>query len=100
MFMDYFGEPTFAVIFGIANFVPALSLWLFGVYGYQIGLIGCLATVLLIRKVMLTFLYMSAWTNTTLDPALIAKRKLESRKLRLAAAPGGGSGRPTDESDA
>ncbi|KAJ1624094.1 hypothetical protein T492DRAFT_845012 [Pavlovales sp. CCMP2436] len=33
-FVDYFGEPSFAVIFGIANFIPAMSLWLFGSYSY------------------------------------------------------------------
>jgi hypothetical protein len=35
-FVDYFGEPSFAVIFGIANFIPAMSLWLFGTYSYAV----------------------------------------------------------------
>lgn len=72
------------MIFGIANFVPALTLWMFGTYGISVGGISALSTVLLIRKVTLTFMYMSAWDNTELDAETLASRKMEAKDLRKA----------------
>lgn len=84
-FIDFFGEPSFAVIFGIGNFVPALALWLYGVYGYSVGLVASFTTILLLRKVALTFLYMSAWDNPTLSESTLLKRKEERIQQRAAA---------------
>lgn len=84
--MDFFGEPSFAVIFGIANFVPAMTLWMFGTYGIAVGAVSSLSTVLLIRKVTLTFMYMSTWDNSELDEATRIERKEEAKQLRAAAA--------------
>lgn len=83
-FVDFFGEPSFAVIFGIANFVPAMTLWMFGTYGISVGGISALSTVLLIRKVTLTFFYMSSWDNTELNANTLASRKMEAKDLRKA----------------
>ncbi|KAG8457150.1 hypothetical protein KFE25_004117 [Diacronema lutheri] len=84
-FVDFFGEPSFAVIFGIANFVPAMTLWMFGAYGFAVGLVSALSTVLLIRKVLLTYLYMNNWTNTDLDSETMATRMAEAKQLRQAS---------------
>jgi hypothetical protein len=51
----------------------------------QVGMVSSLAMVLLIRKVMLTFLYMSAWENVTLDADTRKERTAEARAMRAAA---------------
>lgn len=90
-FIDYCGEPSFAIVFGILNFMPAMDLWLFGRYGFPLGCLATGATALLIRKIVLSISYFSRWANETLDTGLRAERlneKLhliaESRKIRAA----------------
>ena len=51
----------------------------------QVGMVSSLAMVLLIRKVMLTFLYMSEWENLTLDADTRKERTAEARAMRAAA---------------
>jgi len=71
---DYFGEPIISVLVGVFNFVPALSLWIYGAYGFGAGLLASLSTVLLMRKVCLTQLYLAAWENPELDSEVRKQR--------------------------
>lgn len=80
-FIDYCGEPSFAIVFGILNFMPAMDLWLFGRYGFPAGCLATLATALLLRKIALSISYFSRWENVTLDAALRAERLNEKRLL-------------------
>jgi hypothetical protein len=51
----------------------------------QVGMVSSLAMVLLIRKVTLTFLYMSSWANETLDADTRKDRTAEAHAMRAAA---------------
>jgi len=87
-FLDYFGEPTLATIVGIFNFVPALALWIWGVYGLPAGVVMTFCSSLLLRKVVLTQAYLSTWENPNIDEATKQKRKRETRLLVADALTG------------
>lgn len=79
------GEPAFAVVFGIVNFAPALSLWLWGVYGMHIGLLACIACGWIMRRITLATMYMGRWVNPTVGEAEQRRRKQET-KMMIAAS--------------
>lgn len=80
-FLAYMGEPIMSTLFGIANFVPALTLWIFGVYGLAPGVAASFATILLVRKLLSTVNYLMIWRNPTLDEAVQVRRERERRQL-------------------
>ena len=61
--LDYFGEPAGCILLSGIMFIYALTLWIFGHYGTECGLMSVLGTVFCIQRVVLTYSYASTWRN-------------------------------------
>jgi hypothetical protein len=62
-FIDYFGEPACCILTALLLFIYATTTWVFGQYGYAIGIVCCVAMDLCLQRIILCQLYISVWRN-------------------------------------
>lgn len=91
----YFGEPLTQTAFAIANFVAALLIWIFGRYGYRLGVFCSAVVAYVVLRIMVVYLNLRVWENPKLSSDLRQQRDAEyaafaesSTAAQSAADPG------------
>jgi hypothetical protein len=74
--LDYVGEPVGCILMAVWFFMNAAILWVFGQYGRDCGVVAVFVCAIVAQRVVLTYLYLSAFENPLLHPDERKSRKL------------------------
>lgn len=83
---SYFGEPLALMICGLFNSITATILWIFGAYGYGLGICACIVFFYCIMRTMVIYLYLGKWQNPFIDDT--EKQKREAVRKSIVTAGG------------
>eukprot|EP00935_MAST-01C_sp_MAST-1C-sp1_P001270 g1270.t1 len=78
-FLDYVGEPVGCILVAVWFFMNAAILWVFGTYGAQTGIVAAVCCAIVMQRVVLTYLYLSAFKNP-----LLSHEERSARQARMA----------------
>lgn len=63
----YFGEPLALMLFSFANTCIATVLWVYGSYGFGLGITATFIFSYCVLRTVVIYLYLGFWTNPFLD---------------------------------
>merc|ERR1719277_2575342 len=69
----YFGEPLTLMLFSLLNTCVASILWVFGAYGFGMGIVAVFVFAYCVLRTVVIYLYLGAWKNPFLSEAEMAK---------------------------
>mmetsp|Transcript_74391 Transcript_74391/g.230738 ORF Transcript_74391/g.230738 Transcript_74391/m.230738 type:complete len:427 (-) Transcript_74391:29-1309(-) len=82
---SYFGEPMALMLAALYNAICATILWVFGAYGFGLGICFSLATAYSMLRGTVVYVYLGKWENPYLTHEEKKKRESEAKKMVTAA---------------
>jgi hypothetical protein len=82
----YFGEPLTLMLFSFCNTCIATILWVFGAYGFGLGIVAVFIFAYCILRTGVIYLYLGCWSNPFLPPEEQAKRESVKKSIMTSTS--------------